>query len=243
MAKTKHSTDKRGRGWVRARQGLLRRLVWAEPAVARRPCKQGGACRSFGEGFTLVEVLVAMGIMAMMMISIVQLFVMATYVNKSVEERTRLANIAQMHTEELRRLYMTWPDDVTFPKAISRFFPADSTYDPHNFTPAGFKSQWDGGHATIYVAKTVNDIRQYLPYTKGDTLPAPLDDLLQPGSGLEALVAWWVDDTLYPGQALEIRIDVRSGYVLTGTPLLKTISISYTAVFPSRDFYKLPEEL
>ncbi|UCF80809.1 MAG: prepilin-type N-terminal cleavage/methylation domain-containing protein [Acidobacteriota bacterium] len=228
MAKTKHSTDERGRGWVRGT---------SEGRIPARP--------SPGKGFTLIEVLVAMGIMAMMMVSIVQLFVMATYVNKSVEQRTRLANIAQMQTEELKRTYMSLPVGVAVPPAIGTDdVTALASYNPSSdfetFLPF-FQSQWAKGRAAIYVAVTVNDIRQYLPYTKDSTLPggATLDDFLQPGSGLEAFVTWVVDGGVYTSQALEVRLDIRSGYLLSNTPFLRDVAVSYTAVFPRRQAYKL----
>ncbi len=89
--------------------------------LGRRTRKRGcGACEDRSRaGFTLIEVLVAMGIMSMMMISIVQLFVMSTYVNKSVEQRTRLVNIAQMQTEELRRTYMSLPPGLPPPPMLT----------------------------------------------------------------------------------------------------------------------------
>jgi prepilin-type N-terminal cleavage/methylation domain-containing protein len=227
MAKTKPSIDERGRGWVRGT---------SEGRFPARP--------SPGEGFTLVEVLVAMGIMALMMISIVQLFVMAAYVNKSVEERTRLANIAQMQTEELRRIYMSLPVGAVAPEAIGTddvaalaSYDSDSDFDTFKLF---FQDRWTQGRAAIYLATTINGIRQYLPYTKDDPLPggASLNTFLQSGGGVEALVAWVVNGEVYGKQALEVRLDVRSGYLVTNTPFLKDVAINYTTVFPRRQAYK-----
>jgi prepilin-type N-terminal cleavage/methylation domain-containing protein len=229
MAKTRHSIDERGRGWVRGTSG------------DRFPARPG-------EGFTLIEVLVAMGVMAMMMISIVQLFVMAAYVNKSVEQRTRLANIAQMQTEELRRMYMSLPQGFTTPTAILPTLTVP--YDAFDGTE--FKDQWNSGHAAIYLVATKPDpadpgsypdrsIRTYEAYTINDTFPSGFGDInnvidVQKGASVEALVAWWVSSA-YAGQGLEMRIAVHSGHTLGNTPLLKDVSVSYTTVFANPSFY------
>jgi prepilin-type N-terminal cleavage/methylation domain-containing protein len=66
---------------------------------------------SSSSGFTLIETLVATGIMAVVALGVAQLFVIATDANRAAKQQTSATTLAQQKIEQLRGL--TWGFDTT----------------------------------------------------------------------------------------------------------------------------------
>lgn len=88
-------------------------MTWRQDSIVRSP-----------EGFTLVEVIVALGLMVTVSIGVAQLFAMAVRAGAAAREQTSTVILAAAKLEQLRSL--TWAYDPSSPALQPR---SDSTGD------------------------------------------------------------------------------------------------------------------
>ncbi|HPC17247.1 MAG TPA: prepilin-type N-terminal cleavage/methylation domain-containing protein, partial [Candidatus Hydrogenedentes bacterium] len=89
--------------------------VWGKVKPVPRPCDPSAASRA---GFTLLEVLVALAILAMGILGAMQLFPASLRQTRAAAERTAAANLANSEMTRLRSLdiqreFLSWLDKNT----------------------------------------------------------------------------------------------------------------------------------
>jgi prepilin-type N-terminal cleavage/methylation domain-containing protein len=205
-------------------------------------------------GFSLPEVLVAIGIMGMLIMSVAQLFLFSNYVNRYVEEISRLSNIAQYQIEDLRRLYLS---STALATELENNSASRKSIQMNSMTATEFQQMLESRHAYVMVWSMREHTKAYedrtaagkfygaYPATFADN-PDLINLILTDGgvtTPVMAWVYWWVRPSGLSG-LLEVQLHVDSGYrnimgvpSYKHTPILGTASVRQVVYIAGRDYY------
>lgn len=182
--------------------------------------------RSGGNGFSLVEVLVALVIMGFLVLAVAQLFMSSIYINKFTREQSKMSFFAQMQADNLMRIKSGDIDKNVAPEVTVNLGQGLAP-DPASYS--GFADMINNSHAGLYM--TVNGEYQFIIGQEAH------DAIGAESNAIEAWVYWTVETV--PQMQGDVDNPIRSFtvFVMTnftaGSGQIKSISKAVAA----RNFY------